>query len=285
VEIFSSFQQGHCFFNLSRLKWMETTLDLAIGDYQKNTLICNRMFDYRKTLYNNYYSNHVGSSDQASRKALFEQQKRYLTREIIPLIEMKTSVRILDIGCGNGTLVSALHDAGYGNAQGIDLSTEQIEVGKSLGVKKIEVGQAESFLTQTDKKYDVIFAIDVLEHLSKDEAVRFLKLVYTSLDASGKCVMRVPNMDAPQSAVFAHADLTHELFLNKSSALQLFKSTGFGNVSVFPSLVLIEHPLKELLRKVLSAFLILRMKLELFATGRIWDKVVFTPNLIVVAKK
>ena len=206
------------------------------------------MFEYRKTLYNNYYSNHVGSPDKEARKILFAQQKRYLTREILPLIEKEPTANILDIGCGNGTLVSALHDAGYSKAQGIDLSAEQIEVGKSLGVKNIDEGQAESFLAQGGKKYDVIFAIDVLEHLSKDEAVRFLELVQSSLKDGGKCIVRVPNMDAPQSSVFAHADLTHELFLNKSSALQLFKSTGFQDVRVLPSLVFIENQVKEFLR-------------------------------------
>ena len=92
-------------------------------------------------------------------------------------------------------------------------------------------------------------------------------------------------MDSPLASVYAHADISHETFLNMSSALQLLKSVGFMDVEVHPSMILNRHPIKELIRKAIWKLNLWRMKLVLFATGRTWDEVQFTPNIIITAKK
>jgi len=178
-----------------------------------------------------------------------------------------------------------MKEAGYSHASGIDLSAEQLEMARSFGVENVQQADALKFLSEHSGEYDVITAIDVLEHQTKNEALEFLTLIKEALKIGGKVIMRVPNMDAPQSSLFAHADFTHELFLNKSSALQLLKSMGFKSPMVHDSLVYIENPIKELLRKVLWAVLLFRMKLELFASARTWDKVSFTPNIILTASR
>ncbi len=92
-------------------------------------------------------------------------------------------------------------------------------------------------------------------------------------------------MDAPMNAVFAYGDFTHECLLNKNSALQLMSSMGYRDVEVLPSMIYAEGFLKELLRKSLWFCVKIQMKLWLFASGRTWQNVVFTPNLIIRARK
>lgn len=243
------------------------------------------MTAYRNRLYNEYYSNHSGVTDPDLQLAHFEQQVRYFTREIIPHLPADKNVRILDIGCGTGSLLMAMKRAGYSRAEGVDLSPEQLKMALEFGVDKVTEADALKFLQDHTNEFDVITGIDVLEHQTKNEAVEMLDLIKASLKSGGSLIMRFPNMDAPMPSVFAHADLTHELFLNKSSASQLFKSTGFSNVQVYPGLIYIEHPIKELLRKAVWWKMKFLAKISLFASGRTWHDVEFSPNIVVLAQK
>jgi 2-polyprenyl-3-methyl-5-hydroxy-6-metoxy-1,4-benzoquinol methylase len=243
------------------------------------------MTQYRERLYKAYYSTHSGVADVQAQKALFEQQKRYFEREIIPHLPSLSNLEILDIGCGTGSLLSAMQTAGYSKTMGIDLSPEQLEKARQFGVSNVHSAEAIQFLESRIDHFDVITAIDILEHLNKDEAVKLLLVIKNSLRKDGVLIMRVPNMDAPMTSIFAYADYTHELFLNKASASQLLHSLQFADVEVLPGLIFIENPLKELLRKVLWWKTKIILKLMLFSTGRTWHEVYFTPNLLIKAKK
>ena len=136
-----------------------------------------------------------------------------------------------------------------------------------------------------DDSRDIIVGIDIIEHFSKDEVMELLAACKRHLKPGGTVLFRTPNMDAPLSSVYAHADFSHELFLNKSSALQLFRAAGFDQVEVFPSLIYNQSAPKELARKMLWSWILFKKKLMLFASGRTWAQVVFSPNLIIRAKR
>lgn len=242
------------------------------------------MFDYRKTLYQNYYSNHAGVSGEAAQRVHFEQQKRYFIREFAPLLPIDQRSKILDIGCGSGSFLKGMNELGYPDTTGIDLSPEQVAKAAEFGVANVSQSDAASFLSQHEAGFDLITAIDLIEHLSKDELILFLQSVRKALKPGGGVIFRTPNMDAPQASVFAFADFTHEVFLNKSSALQLMASCGFSAVEVHPSYIFIENPVKEIFRKLLWFKLKLFKKASLFATARTWHDVVFTPNIVITGK-
>ena len=54
--------------------------------------------------------------------------------------------KIIDLGCGNGGFVYWLQQIGYQNAEGIDISAEQIETGQKLGIKNIKQADIKEFL-------------------------------------------------------------------------------------------------------------------------------------------
>ena len=242
--------------------------------------------EYRKVLYANYHTTQSGRASLTSAEALFEREKRQFEREILPLLHSasKTS-RIFDMGCGSGSLLKGLKDAGYTNVIGMDLSEEQVTMAHEFGVSEVVLGDAMQFFRSSEEQFDVITGMDIIEHFTKDELVELLQLIQSKLKKGGMAIFRTPNMDAPIATAFAIGDFTHENYLNASSAEQVMLSCGFSNVSVVPSFMRVNGFLKEGLRGILYRLLNFRLKLQLFATARSTQKVLFTPNLLIVGVK
>ena len=242
--------------------------------------------EYRKVLYANYHTTQSGRASLTSAEALFEREKRQFEREILPLLNSasKTS-RIFDMGCGSGSFLRGLKDAGYTNVIGMDLSEEQVNMAHEFGVSEVVLGDAMQFFRSSEEQFDVITGMDIIEHFTKDELVELLQLIQSKLKKGGMAIFRTPNMDVPIATAFAIGDFTHENYLNASSAEQVMLSCGFSNVRVVPSFMRVNGFLKEGLRGILYRLLNLRLKLQLFATARSTQKVLFTPNLIIVGVK
>lgn len=241
---------------------------------------------YRDTLYANYHTNQSGRAALTDARQLFEREKRQFEREILPLFSLvNRDAKIFDLGCGSGSLLMALSQAGFTNASGMDLSIEQVNRAHNYGVMTVQQGDAMGYLKGSVETFDVITGMDIIEHFTKDELVELILLIRSKLAVGGQAIFRTPNMDAPISTAFAIGDFTHENYLNASSAEQLMMSCGFDAIGVLPSSMKIENPIKELIRKLVWPLVVLQLKLQLFATARSTRKVLFTPNLIILGKK
>lgn len=82
----------------------------------------------------------------------------------------KQSVKILDIGCGAGFLTNPLAEKSH-DVTGIDISESSLETARKYdvtgGVKYINANAYE--LPFSDGLFDVVFAMDVLEHVENPE--------------------------------------------------------------------------------------------------------------------
>ena len=77
---------------------------------------------------------------------------------------------IIDVGCGNGELLAALQDLGFGDLTALDPSPECIRAVRARGVEGM-VGSL--FTAPTTREYDAVTLSGVLEHLRDvSEAVR-----------------------------------------------------------------------------------------------------------------
>lgn len=208
----------------------------------------------------------------------------YLKREFSQYLPVSREATILDIGCGYGAMVATLHELGYRHSAGIDLSEDQINTGKQLGIDQLEVADINEYLNHSESQFDCIIGLDIIEHFSKDELVVLLETLSHALKPGGFLLFRTPNGDAFLSSLYALGDFTHECILNKSSALQLMMSCGF-QAEVFPSYIEARGSLKELVRKVLWKMHLIRIRLSLFASGRTWHQSVFTPNILIRATR
>ena len=102
---------------------------------------------YRDILYNNYHTNQSGRASLTDAKSLFEREKKQFEREILPkLTGVSKSARIFDLGCGSGSLLMALKQAGYTQISGMDLSQEQVDMAHGMGVSEVVLGDAMQFL-------------------------------------------------------------------------------------------------------------------------------------------
>lgn len=113
---------------------------------------------------------------------------------VIPLIEGKT---ILDAGSighsysgrdGYKTWNFAVLAEHAAAIKGFDLMAEEVAEARRDGFD-IDVGDAESYLA--DRPYDVVFAGDLIEHLSNPG--RFLECSYQNLVPDGRLILSTPN--------------------------------------------------------------------------------------------
>jgi 2-polyprenyl-3-methyl-5-hydroxy-6-metoxy-1,4-benzoquinol methylase len=240
---------------------------------------------YRDVLYSNYHSTQSGRASLTDAKSLFEREKLRFQMELLPLMNsVSKSARIFDMGCGSGSLLSVLGDAGFENAFGMDLSQEQVDLAHKMGVNQVQLGNALDFIKNSGEQFDVITGTDIIEHFTKDELVELLQTIQSKLKPGGKAIFRTPNLDAPFASIFANGDFTHENYLNASSAQQVHLACGFNKVNVYPSKMNIQNPIKEILRKCIAAPVFLSYKLSIFASGRSTQNVLFSPNMIIVAE-
>jgi len=96
---------------------------------------------------------------------------------------------VLDIGCGNGHLLSLLKKRGFA-VYGIEPNQELIKLAKGMD-KDLQItnGYAEH-LAKIRRKFDNITMIDVLEHIKEDE--QQVKMVYDHLKPHGQIILVIP---------------------------------------------------------------------------------------------
>jgi SAM-dependent methyltransferase len=75
--------------------------------------------------------------------------------------------RILDVGCGTGANLLMLSK--YGDAEGVDISEDALTFCHERGLDKVKLGAAEK-LPFADATFDLVTALDVVEHLDDDLA-------------------------------------------------------------------------------------------------------------------
>lgn len=95
--------------------------------------------------------------------------------------------RILDVGCGTGANLEML--AQFGAAEGVDVSEDALAFCRARGLTKVRLGAAES-LPYEDNSFDLVTALDVVEHLDDDAAG--LSEMRRVLRPDGRALLFVP---------------------------------------------------------------------------------------------
>lgn len=191
----------------------------------------NQKTDYRSCFYESYVQGHVGLSQKILPSSLEKQNVIYgkLLKNFLP---EKKDAKILDIGCGYGSLLYFFHKEGYRDVLGVDHSSQQVQLAHKLGIHNIQQEDFFSFLAGQSSRYDFITAMDVLEHLRKEEVVDFLKKVFSALKPGGKLLIRVPNGTSPFFGNYRYGDFTHETSFTALSIRQVFTLSGLQEIKV-----------------------------------------------------
>lgn len=117
------------------------------------------------------------------------------------------SGRVLDLGCGTGTNLRALHDLGH-TCVGVDQSRNFIDYAKNAG-GDIEYVHGRAVDYTTNEKFDLIYTVFVtLNYLQRDELGPLLDKVRTWLRPGGKFIVDIGHMlnfvDNYQPYIIAH---------------------------------------------------------------------------------
>lgn len=194
-------------------------------------------------------------------------------------------LRILEIGCGNGRFVKYLEDQGYTNAEGIDISQDQITFAREkFALTSVSVQDTLPYLRRKKKKYDVIYLMDVVEHLELEYLVELGRCIHEKLAPGGRLIMQAPNGLAPLSPN-RFSDVTHLRAYTSYSFTQLQKMFGFEKVHNYelPPFV---HGLKSRVRRTAWS-LLLKPAIKLYmllANGDTMDSI-YTANILSVGVK
>lgn len=132
--------------------------------------------------------------------------------------------RILEIGCGHGSLLAWLRSRGLTNVRGVDASPGDVDFANGhLGPGIVELGDAVSHLRAHAGAYDVVVAKALLEHLPKAELLPVVRAMAAALSGSGAALIDVPNMDWLLAAHERYMDLTHEVGFTRESLAALLR--------------------------------------------------------------
>jgi 2-polyprenyl-3-methyl-5-hydroxy-6-metoxy-1,4-benzoquinol methylase len=188
------------------------------------------MKDIRKPLYEQYYS--AFKKGEARERFGFLHLKLWYNEKYLPLLKnRKQDVPILDLGCGQGFMLKYLRSVGFTNLTGIDISEEQVEIAQEHGFNALHT-DAFTFLKEHINQYEVIVAIDIIEHFNKEELLELLTLIHQSLKPGGLFIIQTPNGDGLLPNYVIYGDLTHFTILSPLSLKTILTIAKFDNIKI-----------------------------------------------------
>ena len=190
---------------------------------------------------------------------------------------------ILDIGCGCGYLLKVLENSGFKNLTGVEIDKGQfLNCKKILKNSKLYNMDIINFFKKINKKFNVIIAFDLIEHLPKNKILYFIELVYKHLENDGLFIIRIPNADCFFTASrMRYGDFTHETIFNSESIKSFLIQANFklNNIKTYPWK---GNIINDLIKNFFDFFI--KIYLILYV-GRDALRLIFTPNFLVIAKK
>ncbi len=107
---------------------------------------------------------------------------------------VKKTDRVLEVGCGSGVgcIFLAQHSA---HVTGIDANSSEIQEAKKINRRKnVSFELQDLFQLPENQKFDVVIALDVIEHMTKKTAHKFLAAMVSHLEPNGMLVIGTPSI-------------------------------------------------------------------------------------------
>lgn len=189
------------------------------------------MGDFRDVLYERYVSDF--KSDLLLDDRALHEYWRWCDVKLLPLVsELPRDAAILEIGCGPGYFLHYLSRRGFTAARGVDISAEQVALARKRGVAA-EVRDVYAELSDRQGALDLIVALDVVEHFSKEENLRLFAAMRDALRPDGLILLQTPNGEALMPGPNIYGDLTHLTIFTANSLSQILRRTGFRRAAFF----------------------------------------------------
>jgi len=102
------------------------------------------------------------------------------------------NIRILDLGCGTGGLISRLLETGYTDVRGIDISADAVDIAKQYNLPVSQLDVREGVFDLPESHYDVIVIHDVFYFLTEKEMIQVFAQIIRLLRPDGLLLMNLP---------------------------------------------------------------------------------------------
>ncbi len=99
------------------------------------------------------------------------------------------NLKILEIGCASGDLLSLIKSEGA-YVKGLEISDYAAELARKRGLDVV-TGTIESFITKTKEVFDVVIALEVIEHVQRP--TEFIYLIEKLVKPGGILLLSTPN--------------------------------------------------------------------------------------------
>jgi SAM-dependent methyltransferase len=167
--------------------------------------------------------------------ARIARQNAYIYERLLPpWLGGNLGARMVDLACGHGSFLFWLKERGYTHASGVDSSPQQIALAREAGLAAEEFDVMLWLRKQPSGSQEILFALDFIEHISKDDLMVFLGESARVLRPGGRLILRYPNGDSPLVGLNLFNDITHVWTyttncLNSLARMHGFQSTAFAD--------------------------------------------------------
>lgn len=149
---------------------------------------------------------------------------------------LSSGSRILDVGCGTGSVSKIVADLTKARIVGVEPDAERAALARERGLEVINESFSDDVIAKIGK-FDVVVFADVLEHTPNPASL--LQLARKALIPGGAVIVSVPNVahwtvrldllrgrfDYREHGIM---DATHLRFFTESSLRRLLEAEGFG---------------------------------------------------------
>ncbi|WP_188518659.1 class I SAM-dependent methyltransferase [Alsobacter metallidurans] len=188
--------------------------------------------------YNQYYAadyyEEMSGGQLAAIVAKNEGVMRRVLDEVAPHVVFRPDMKVIDVGCGYGEMLSELRKRHGGQVVGVELSAEAARFAReNYGLTVLEEDVNERI--SAGDRYDLVFLIATLEHVLDGAAL--LRTLRAMLAPGGRLVVLVPDLDAIQpivrtdnaSRVFK---VVHTYYFTRKTLPALAGRSGLATLSV-----------------------------------------------------
>jgi methionine biosynthesis protein MetW len=143
------------------------------------------MRNYRQS-YEAYWHGRQQTADHEQNDSLFP-------NEVFEVVDslLKHGEKLLDIGCGNGSLIDITTEK-FAEVHGCDISKTAIQEAKKRGIRAVCVDLNEVFLPYKSGSFDVIICLEVLDYVF--DPLHLLCEIKRILRSKGQVILTVPNI-------------------------------------------------------------------------------------------
>lgn len=171
-----------------------------------------KIFDLHRTLRSNKYYGRIFNTDIYNLKA-----------------DIYGCKSVLDLGCGPNSILKYCKNLSY--SVGVEAFEPYVNISKCAGIHKEYISSDIMDVNFSDNSFDAVIMIDVVEHLTKDDAIKLIGRAHKW--AKKKIVVMTPNGFQEQLEYDGNENQIHKCGFSPDELRRMgFKVSGVGGVKL-----------------------------------------------------